>query len=132
MSRLPTTAALIVAASLAASYLLYRYSRSRSKQRPSSASSSPSHPPPRLIVIFSGKRKSGKDYVTDRLLEQVASAAGGTDVCSVGRLSGPLKKAYADENGLDYKELLSDGPYKERYRADMIVWGERKAGWGGG
>ena len=27
---------------------------------------------------------------------------------------------------LPLKELLSDGPYKEKYRADMIVWGERK------
>ena len=77
------------------------------------------------MVVFSGKRKSGKDYVTDRLVEQVQALVG-AGVCEVGRLSAPLKKAYADENGLDYKELLSDGPYKEKYRADMIVWGERK------
>lgn len=76
---------------------------------------------PRFVVVFSGKRKSGKDYVTDRLL------AGLTDAhAAIGRLSAPLKQAYADEHGLDFKELLSDGPYKEKYRADMIVWGEQK------
>lgn len=25
---------------------------------------------------------------------------------------------------LDLKELLSDGPYKEKYRKDMIVWSD--------
>lgn len=27
-------------------------------------------PEPRLILVFSGKRKSGKDYVTDRIQER--------------------------------------------------------------
>ena len=30
------------------------------------------------------------------------------------------------EHGLDLAELLSASEYKERYRADMIVWGEKK------
>jgi phosphomevalonate kinase len=30
------------------------------------------------------------------------------------------------EHNLDYAQLLSDGPYKETYRADMIQWGEDK------
>ena len=30
------------------------------------------------------------------------------------------------ENGLNFQELLSDGPYKEKYRASMITWGEEK------
>lgn len=25
---------------------------------------------------------------------------------------------------LDFKELLSDGPYKEKYRKDMITWSD--------
>ena len=73
----------------------------------------------RIVVVFSGKRKSGKDYVTDRLQEIL-----GTDDCEIIRCSAPLKQAYAEEHGLDFKELLSDGPYKEKYRADMIAWGE--------
>ena len=104
---------------------------------------------PRLVIVFSGKRKSGKDFVTDRLVVAInkaavaagllgeapaaAEAAGGgtgtgsgagsavpTLCCEIGRLSAPLKKAYADENGLDFAELLSDGPYKEKYRASMV------------
>ena len=43
---------------------------------------------------------------------------------TIGRLSGPLKRTYAEKHGLDYERLLSDGPYKENFRKDMIVWGE--------
>ncbi|GAB5362063.1 hypothetical protein AAMO2058_000766300 [Amorphochlora amoebiformis] len=72
-----------------------------------------------VVVIFSGKRKSGKDYVTNLLLQRL-----GEGTAEIGRLSAPLKKAYAVEHKLDYKKLLSDGPYKEQYRKDMIKWGE--------
>mmetsp|Transcript_6017 Transcript_6017/g.14533 ORF Transcript_6017/g.14533 Transcript_6017/m.14533 type:complete len:206 (-) Transcript_6017:344-961(-) len=80
--------------------------------------------PPRerqVVVIFSGKRKSGKDYITNKLHEEL-----GDKTAEIGRLSGPLKKAYADEHNLDFKKLLSDGPYKETYRKDMIRWGEER------
>ena len=78
----------------------------------------------RLVVVFSGKRKSGKDYVTDSMLARL-----GAGRAEIGRLSAPLKRVYAEEHGLDYAKLLSAGPYKERYRKDMIVWGvaRRKA-----
>lgn len=76
---------------------------------------------PRLVLVFSGKRKSGKDYVTDWILERL-----GPQVCCVLRLSGPLKQQYAQEHGLDLDQLLGPGPYKEQYRADMIQWGETR------
>lgn len=76
---------------------------------------------PRLVLVFSGKRKSGKDYVTDWIQERL-----GGDVCCVLRLSGPLKQQYAQEHGLDLDQLLGPGPYKEQYRADMIRWGESR------
>ncbi|XP_041844521.1 phosphomevalonate kinase [Melanotaenia boesemani] len=76
---------------------------------------------PELILVFSGKRKSGKDYVTDLILDRLGSA-----VCAILRLSGPLKQQYAKEHGLDLEQLLGPGPYKERYRADMISWGEAR------
>jgi len=86
---------------------------------------------PQIVIVFSGKRKSGKDYVTDRLCDSInrhiqVSNIAEAGICAIGRLSGPLKKAYAEEHGLDYNELLSDGPYKEQYRQKMIVWGETK------
>lgn len=74
---------------------------------------------PKLVLVFSGKRKSGKDFVTDLIHDRL-----GSDVCCVLRLSGPLKQQYAQEHGLDLDQLLGPGLYKERYRADMIQWGE--------
>ncbi|KAM9851945.1 phosphomevalonate kinase isoform 1-T2 [Aulostomus maculatus] len=76
-------------------------------------------PGPKLVLVFSGKRKSGKDYVTDLILNRL-----GAEVCCIVRLSGPLKQQYAQEHGLDLEQLLGPGPYKEQYRADMIRWGE--------
>ncbi|XP_028282415.1 phosphomevalonate kinase [Parambassis ranga] len=76
---------------------------------------------PGLILVFSGKRKSGKDYVTDLIQTRL-----GSEVCCVLRLSGPLKQRYAQEHGLDLDQLLGPGPYKEQYRADMIRWGETR------
>ena len=74
-----------------------------------------------LAIVFAGKRKSGKDYCSDRLLALI-----GDEVAEIGRLSGPLKKAYAEEHDLDYAELLTDSPYKEQHRARMITWGEER------
>ncbi|KAJ8398511.1 hypothetical protein AAFF_G00427660 [Aldrovandia affinis] len=76
---------------------------------------------PKLIFVFSGKRKSGKDYVTGLIHERL-----GSEVCCILRLSAPLKEQYARERGLDFEELLGSGQYKEQYRADMIAWGERR------
>ncbi|KAG7469481.1 hypothetical protein MATL_G00129420 [Megalops atlanticus] len=76
---------------------------------------------PKLILLFSGKRKSGKDYITDLIHKRL-----GSEVCCILRLSAPLKEQYARERGLDYEELLGSGQYKEQYRADMIAWGERR------
>ncbi|OCT69593.1 hypothetical protein XELAEV_18040904mg [Xenopus laevis] len=76
---------------------------------------------PRLVLLFSGKRKSGKDHVTNSLQLRFSS-----DTCSVLRLSGPLKEQFALERGLDYERLLGATGYKEEFRADMIRWGEEK------
>ncbi|XP_026877925.1 phosphomevalonate kinase isoform X1 [Electrophorus electricus] len=85
---------------------------------------------PKLILLFSGKRKSGKDYVTDLIQKSFARIHRfcrlGPDLCRTLTLSGPLKERYAHERGLDYEQLLGAGPYKEEYRADMIRWGESR------
>uniref|UniRef100_A0A8C7FJC9 Phosphomevalonate kinase n=1 Tax=Oncorhynchus kisutch TaxID=8019 RepID=A0A8C7FJC9_ONCKI len=62
---------------------------------------------PKLILLFSRKRP---------------------DVCCILRISGPLKQQYAQDHGLDFEELLGAGEYKEKYRADMIQWGEKDPG----
>ncbi|XP_077012428.1 phosphomevalonate kinase [Tamandua tetradactyla] len=76
---------------------------------------------PRLVLLFSGKRKSGKDFVTEALLSRL-----GADVCAVLRLSAPLKEQFAQEHGLDFQRLLDASTYKETFRKHMIRWGEEK------
>lgn len=39
-------------------------------------------------------------------------------------ISEPIKLHWAQEKGLDLNELLSDGPYKETYRKEMIIWSD--------
>ncbi|OBS83132.1 hypothetical protein A6R68_22910 [Neotoma lepida] len=87
---------------------------------------------PRLVLLFSGKRKSGKDFVTEALQSRL-----GGNICAVLRLSGPLKEQYArdrvidglyfgQEHDLDFQRLLDASTYKEAHRRDMIRWGEEK------
>ncbi|XP_034865589.1 phosphomevalonate kinase isoform X2 [Mirounga leonina] len=76
---------------------------------------------PRLVLLVSGKRKSGKDFVAEALRSRL-----GADLCAVLRLSSPLKERYAQEHGLDFQRLLGASVYKEAYRRDMIRWGEEK------
>lgn len=76
---------------------------------------------PRLVLLFSGKRKSGKDFVSEELQSRL-----GANVCAILRLSGPLKKQYAQEHNLNFQRLLDATTYKEDYRKDMIRWGEEK------
>ncbi|XP_043936066.1 phosphomevalonate kinase isoform X2 [Protopterus annectens] len=76
---------------------------------------------PKLVLVVSGKRKSGKDFVTNLIQARL-----GTETCAILRLSGPLKQQYAKEHGLDFQLLLGTSEYKEKYRTDMIRWGEEK------
>jgi len=74
---------------------------------------------PNTVLLFSGKRKSGKDFITDHLQERLKTES------VIIRLSGPLKECYAKDHGLDYQKMLSASDYKEKYRLDMIAWSEQ-------
>ncbi|XP_055339567.1 phosphomevalonate kinase-like [Paramacrobiotus metropolitanus] len=76
---------------------------------------------PYVVLILSGKRKAGKDYIANRLLRKF-----GEEIATIIHLSGPLKSEYARLFSLDYDRLLSADTYKETYREDMIAWGEQK------
>lgn len=41
------------------------------------------------------------------------------------RISEPIKSEWASKMQLDLQKLLSDGPYKEKYRKDMIAWSDK-------
>ena len=79
---------------------------------------------PDLVLIFSGKRKSGKDYVFEKLADYIKSRnSSDSAILVILRkviLSSQLKKIYAQENNLDYEKLLDSSSYKEDYRLDMI------------
>ena len=72
--------------------------------------------------MFCGKRKSGKDFLTESLLKETNRS---DTKAVIIRLSGPLKKCYAENHGLDYSRLLDSSDYKEKYRKDMITWSEK-------
>lgn len=76
---------------------------------------------PVVVFVLSGKRKSGKDFVAECLQEQL-----GAETCVILRLSKPLKAQYAKDHGLDIGRLLDSSTYKEKYRGDMICWGEEQ------
>ncbi|XP_064494629.1 pre-B-cell leukemia transcription factor-interacting protein 1-like isoform X2 [Pseudopipra pipra] len=98
--------------------------------------------------VFAHDRLRFVDFVDDveELLEEVAWQEGGDkkaadgfeeymlrhysglgpDVCTILRLSGPLKEQYAKEHGLNFQRLLDASAYKETFRQDMIHWGEEK------
>ncbi|CAH1404162.1 unnamed protein product [Nezara viridula] len=77
-------------------------------------------PNPKCIYIFSGKRKSGKDYVTDRLYDKLNH-----DNVIIIKLSAPIKSLHAEKNDLDLKNLLSPLEYKEAHRKAMVEWSEK-------
>ncbi|KAB7501912.1 Phosphomevalonate kinase [Armadillidium nasatum] len=68
---------------------------------------------------INGKRKTGKDYVTNVLNNKLSSNGS-----IIIRLSGPLKNEYAKINQLDSDKLYSASSYKEKYREDMVKWSE--------
>ncbi|XP_020289757.1 probable phosphomevalonate kinase [Pseudomyrmex gracilis] len=74
---------------------------------------------PDRVLLFSGKRKSGKDYITDILYKRL-----GPQKSAILRLSGPIKTHWAKYLNLDIDQLLGHGEYKEKYRLEMVKWGE--------
>lgn len=50
----------------------------------------------------------------------------GSDEAQIIRISEPIKSTWAKEKNLNLSELLGDGPYKETYRKEMIVWSDVK------
>ncbi|OTF71718.1 phosphomevalonate kinase-like protein [Euroglyphus maynei] len=73
---------------------------------------------PKLLLILSGKRKSGKDYIEQLLIERYPNK-----ILSF-RISAPIKHEFASRNGLNYEELLSSSQYKESFRKQMVEWSE--------
>lgn len=82
-------------------------------------SKSERHEIPNLVLICSGKRKSGKDYIYEKISGHMQVHSNRVVTKKIV-LSSELKKIYAHENNLDYEKLLDSSDYKETYRLDMI------------
>ena len=76
---------------------------------------------PNVLYLFSGKRKSGKDFICQKLVECLNEQTNSFNI-SLITLSAPLKEIYAAEHNLDYEKLLDSSDYKEKYRLDMIKY----------
>lgn len=50
----------------------------------------------------------------------------GEENAEIIRISEPIKSTWAKEKNLILTQLLSDGPYKEKYRKEMIVWSDER------
>lgn len=75
---------------------------------------------PRGVVLINGKRKCGKDYFAEKLNTQFIESS------QILHLSEEIKREYAQLNGLDFQLLLTDSPYKDVYRREMIALGETR------
>lgn len=42
------------------------------------------------------------------------------------RISEPIKSTWAKEKNLNLVQLISDTPYKEKYRKEMIIWSDER------
>ncbi|KAK7604395.1 hypothetical protein V9T40_005581 [Parthenolecanium corni] len=76
---------------------------------------------PKIVLLFSGKRKSGKDYITDLLISKLDP-----NQAIVLKISAPIKSFWAKSNNLNFDHLLSASSYKEQHRRAMIDWSEEE------
>lgn len=72
---------------------------------------------PKLLVLLSGKRASGKDYVAN-LLDKAFSERG-FKVCRTA-LGNINKQVYANLVGIDVERLLNDRAFKEEHRVAIV------------
>lgn len=75
---------------------------------------------PKQVLLFSGKRKSGKDFIAENICNTL-----GAQNCEIIRISHPIKAHWAAQKSLSLEELLGDTQYKEKYRKEMIEWSEQ-------
>uniref|UniRef100_T1JES9 Phosphomevalonate kinase n=1 Tax=Strigamia maritima TaxID=126957 RepID=T1JES9_STRMM len=76
---------------------------------------------PYFVLLISGKRKCGKDYLAEKLVDLFGHQH---LVCKI-TISEPLKAEYANIYGLDSCRLMESSAYKEEFRTSMIKWGEK-------
>ena len=75
----------------------------------------------KVIIVLSGKRKSGKDFVAHTIINNLSEAK-----CHVMRVAAPIKRHFCQVYSMDYDEMMTASVYKEQRRSEMIRWGEEQ------
>ncbi|XP_037047950.1 phosphomevalonate kinase-like [Bradysia coprophila] len=75
-------------------------------------------PRQKLIILFSGKRKTNRDFLASALLSQLDES-----VAEIVRICEPVKKLWTIKMALKDDDLR--GPLKEQYRKEMIIWSDK-------
>lgn len=73
---------------------------------------------PLLYILVSGKRASGKDYITNLLYESLMAKGISVHRTALGRIN---KRSYAASVGIDPMDLENDREFKESHRLAMIA-----------
>ena len=75
---------------------------------------------PKVLVLVSGKRAVGKDFISDLLKSLMVEKKKELRVIRVA-LGNINKKLYAKSIGIDYDRLLNDRVFKESHRIAMVA-----------
>jgi phosphomevalonate kinase len=75
----------------------------------------------KVVVLISGKRKSGKNFFADNLARLLPK-----DSYEMMAFADVAKLRVAQTYGLDYQRLLHDNEYKEEHRTTLIAYAEAK------
>jgi phosphomevalonate kinase len=75
----------------------------------------------KVIVLISGKRKSGKNFFANNLARLLPK-----DSYALMAFADVAKLRVAQTYGLDYQRLLHDNDYKEEHRQTLIAYAEAK------
>lgn len=84
----------------------------------------------KLVILLSGKRKSGKDHISTLITNYIGYQR--MHHLAILRIAGPIKKEFAKNNKLDFTRLLDSSDYKENFRMAMVEWSEayrEREGW---
>ncbi|KAG4079346.1 hypothetical protein HA402_008038 [Bradysia odoriphaga] len=86
-------------------------------------------PRQKLIILFSGKRKTNRDYLASALLSQLDES-----VAEIVRICEPVKKRWTKKMALKDDDLLGvvnessiliAGTFKVQYQKEMIIWSDK-------
>ena len=73
---------------------------------------------PLIYILVSGKRASGKDYITNLLYEALIAQDISVHRAALGRIN---KRSYAESVGIDAIRLENDREFKESHRLAMVA-----------